>query len=335
MTNNRGAVLRIGVLGAARITPRAVIKPAGLVDDVEVRAVAARDRGRAAAFAANNQIPRVARNYIELLADPEIDAIYNPLPNGLHGHWSIAALEAGKHVLCEKPFAANAKEAEMVVAVARRTKLTCLEAFPYSHHPLAQRIIEIVRRGDLGTLRHMEAWMYFPLLSRSNMRWDVDLAGGSCMDVGCYAIHILRSIAGTEPDVLRAHARCRLPGVDRWMQADLRFTDFLSARITVAMLSTHLFGRGVRVIGERGELRAFNPYTPHLGHLVTIRTSKGSRREHFTYQSSYVFQLRAFARAVLQNEPSPVPSNDAVANMQVIDAVYRAAGMEPRKPTRI
>ncbi|HTD50007.1 MAG TPA: Gfo/Idh/MocA family oxidoreductase, partial [Acidimicrobiia bacterium] len=150
------ATLRIGILGAARIAPSAVIKPARNVDEAAIHAVAARDRTRAQSFASKHGIPKVHDTYAALVADPDLDAIYNPLPNGLHAEWTIAALEAGKHVLCEKPFTANAKEAEDVAAVASRTGLVLMEAFHYRYHPLAQRVLDIVGSGVLGQVRHVE-----------------------------------------------------------------------------------------------------------------------------------------------------------------------------------
>src|SRR5262245_2757151 len=157
------AVLRIATLGAARITPGALVKPARNVADAEVVAVAARDRARAEAFAAKQGIPRVFDSYEDLIADPQIDAVYNPLPNGLHAEWTIAALEAGKHVRCEKPFTANAKEAEEVAAVAERTGLVVMEAFHYRYHPLAARMREVVTSGEIGTIERVDTALCFPL----------------------------------------------------------------------------------------------------------------------------------------------------------------------------
>src|SRR5215467_13402600 len=146
--------LRIGTLGAARITPAALIKPARNSTEAEVVAVAARDRSRAQAFASKHGIPQVCDSYGALVNAPDIDAIYNPLPNGLHAEWTIAALEAGKHVLCEKPFTSNAKEAEEVAAVAERhSDRVLMEAFHYRYHPLAQRMRDVVDSGELGEIR--------------------------------------------------------------------------------------------------------------------------------------------------------------------------------------
>src|SRR2546427_7948192 len=141
------ARLRLGTLGAARIAPAALIRPARRVDEAEVVAVAARDPQRAARFASKHGVARVHESYDALLDDPEVDAVYNPLPNGLHARWTIAALEAGKHVLCEKPFTANAAEAETVASVAARTGRVLMEAFHYRYHPLAERMRAIVESG--------------------------------------------------------------------------------------------------------------------------------------------------------------------------------------------
>ena len=229
--------VRIGILGAARIAPSAVIKPARNIGEAVVAAVAARDRSRADAFASKHAIPNVRDSYAALVADPEIDAIYNPLPNGLHAEWTIAALEAGKHVLCEKPFTANAKEAEAVAAVAARTGLVVMEAFHYRYHPLAQRMREIVESGELGTIRRVETALCFPLPKFSDIRYQYDLAGGATMDVGTYTVHMARLLGCEEPEVVSAEAKLRTPDVDRAMRAELTFPSGHTGRITCSMWS--------------------------------------------------------------------------------------------------
>ena len=203
--------VRIGILGAARIAPSAVIKPARNVGEATIGAVAARDRARAEAFAAKRGVPKVHDSYDALLADPDLDAIYNPLPNGLHAEWTIAALEAGKHVLCEKPFTANAKEAEDVAAVAKRTGLVVMEAFHYRYHPLAQRMRDIVDSGELGQLRSVETALCFPLPKFSDIRYQYDLAGGATMDVGTYTVHMARCWAARSPRSCRPNRSCARP----------------------------------------------------------------------------------------------------------------------------
>src|SRR5436190_1784336 len=217
--------LRIGILGAARIAPMALIRPARQVPEAAVTAVAARDPTRAAIFARKHGIPRVADSYAALLADPEIDAIYNPLPNSLHATWTIQALEAGKHVLCEKPLASNADEARSMADAARRCDRVLVEAFHYRYHPLAARMRAIIDSGALGTVQHIEATMCIPLPIPGDIRYQWKLAGGATMDVGCYAISLVRFLAGAEPEVLRAHARLSSAKVDRWISADFQFAD--------------------------------------------------------------------------------------------------------------
>src|ERR1019366_6866505 len=217
------SVVRIGVLGAARIVPGALIRPARKVSEASVTVIAARDRERATQFAGKHGVARVAPNYAAVIADPDVDAIYNPLPNGLHAEWTTAALEAGKHVLCEKPFTANAAEAEKVAALSERTGLVVMEAFHYRYHPLAERMRAIVESGELGALRHVEASFCFPLPRFSDIRYRFDLAGGATMDAGCYAIHMTRLLGGEEPAVVSATAKLQSAQIDRAMTVELLF----------------------------------------------------------------------------------------------------------------
>jgi predicted dehydrogenase len=322
--------LRIGTLGAARITPAALIKPARNSTEAEVVAVAARDRSRAEAFASKRGIPRVCESYRALVDDPDIDAIYNPLPNGLHAEWTIAALEAGKHVLCEKPFTANAKEAEDVAAVAARTGLVVMEAFHWRYHPLATRVREIIDSGELGTISRVDTALCFPMPLFNDIRYQYDLGGGALMDVGCYTVHMARVFGREEPEVVSAEAKLRTPEVDRAMRAELLFPSGHTGRITCSMWSTWFIETFVRVTGDRGELRVINPTSPQLWHRMRVKIGDNSRTERFTRRPTYEFQLDAFCAAVLRREPTLTPPADSIANMRVIDAIYVAAGMMPR-----
>ena len=296
-------------------------------------AVAARDPSRAEAFAARHGIATVHRDYAALVADPDLDVIYNPLPNGLHGRWTVAALEAGKHVLCEKPFTANRAEAEQVAAVAQGGGQVVAEAFHYRYHPLARRLREVVAGGELGRIHHVEASICFPLPRFDDIRYRLDLAGGALMDAGCYAVHMLRLVGMAEPEVVSARAQLRSPGVDRALRADLRFPDGPTGRLVCSMWSRSLLRLSVRVSGDRGELRVFNPLAPQFPHRMTVRTADGHRVEHFARRSTYTYQLEAFRDAVEHGAPLLTPPADSIANMTVIDALYRAAGLEPRQPS--
>jgi predicted dehydrogenase len=324
--------VRIGILGAARIAPLALIKPSREVADSTVTAVAARDPERARHFAGRHGIATVHDSYEALLVDPEIDAIYIPLPNALHGRWTIAALEAGKHVLCEKPFTANAEEAEAVAAVARRTGLVTMEAFHYRYHALTRRMQEIIASGELGVVRHIEAWFCIPLPFK-DIRWDLRLAGGALMDTGCYAIHIVRTLARAEPTVRSATAKVRKAGVDRLLWAELEFADGRTGSVTASMLSSRLFSVGARVVGSEATMQVFNPVAPQFRHNLVVRSMRGRRKEQVARQpSTYVAQLQAFTAAILRGKRYPTNVDDAVANMRVIDACYVAAGLPRREP---
>jgi len=329
-TVRRMGPVRIGVLGAARIAPAAVVRPARNLGEAEVVAVAARDRSRADAFASKHGIPDVHDSYAALLDDPAIDAIYNPLPNGLHAEWTIAALEAGKHVLCEKPFTANAKEAEDVAAVATRTGLVVMEAFHYRYHPLAARMREIVEGGELGTIQRVETALCFPLPRFSDIRYQYALAGGATMDVGTYTVHMARLLGGEEPQVVSAEAKLRTPDVDRAMRAELAFPSGHTARITCSMWSRRVLQASARVLGDRGELRVVNPTAPQLWHRMRVKSDGAARTERFSRRPTYEYQLEAFCGAVLRGEPTLTPPADSIANMRVLDAIYVAAGMTPR-----
>ena len=328
-----GGTLRIGVLGAARIAPLALIKPAKDNPDVVVAAVAARDGSRARAFAAKNGIERVHDSYEALIADPELDAIYNPLPNGLHGKWTRAAIDAGKHVLCEKPFTANAAEAREIAAVAAGSDRVVMEAFHYRYHPLALRTEQIIASGALGKLKRVEAALCFPLPKFSDIRYNYALAGGALMDAGCYAVHMARTFGGSTPDVVSAQAKLRDPQIDRAMTAELQFPEGHSGQIRCSMWSARLLEIRARVIGERGELRLFNPVLPHVVHRLAVRSAEGKRVERFSRRPSYAYQLDAFAAAVRRGEPVKTTPEDAIENMTVIDAIYQAAGLPVRQPT--
>ena len=325
--------LRIGVLGAARIAPAALIRPAKSVPDVAVAAVAARDPAKAQKFATKHGIAKVHPSYDELLADPDIDAIYNPLPNGLHGRWTIAALEAGKHVLCEKPFTANADEARTVKAAADKTGRVVMEAFHWRYHPFTQRVLDIIASGELGEVRHVETWMVIPLPLPRDIRWQLPLAGGSLMDVGCYALHQLRTYAGAEPEITSAKAKLLKPGIDRWVQADARFADGRTGRITASMLSARFLSLGARVVGSDGILKVFNQTAPQFFGRLSVDAGGASRKERASKDVTYTEQLKAFAGAVLRSESFPTTVDDAIANMEAIDACYRAAGLTPRQPS--
>ena len=286
--------LRIGILGAARISGRAIVEPAKLTG-ARLVAVAARDAGRAEAFAAEHGVERVHASYQQLLDDPEIEAIYNPLANGLHGPWNLRALAAGKHVLTEKPSAANATEALQVRDAVHSSGLVFMEAFHYAYHPVMRRLQELIAKGELGDLQHVEATMVMPPPPEDDPRWSLPLAGGAVMDVGCYALHAQRMFAqyaGGAPRLLGARAgeRKRMPGVDEWLNADLEFPSGATGAVRTSMAVEDV-EFSLKVVGSRGE--AFAPFfvLPQNDDRVIVTTKEDTWVEHLGTRTSYTYQL--------------------------------------------
>jgi predicted dehydrogenase len=325
--------LRIGILGAAGIAPQALLKPATRVPEVTVAAVAARDRQRAQRFADRHGIPRVYDSYAGLVAADDLDAVYVPLPNGLHGEWTLRALAAGKHVLCEKPFTANADEARTVAEAAAASDRVVMEAFHYRYHPLTARVRQLVGEGTIGAVRHVEAHLCFPLPRFSDIRYNLGLAGGATMDAGCYALHALRTFGPGEPVVRAAQAKLHRPGVDRAMDIRLDYPDGATGRAVASMWSARLVDVSLRIVGETGSIRVLNFVVPQMYHRLSVRTATGRRVERVPGDATYTYQLRAFHDAVANGTPLPTDAADAVATMRLIDDSYRAAGLAPRQPT--
>ncbi len=323
-------LLRIGILGAAAIAPAALVAPARRLPGATAAAIAARDPRRAAVFARKHSIPTVHASYAELLADPALDAVYIALPPSHHAEWAAAALAAGKHVLCEKPFTANAEEAAALARQASGGAPVLAEAFHNRYHPIVQRAQEIVLGGELGEVEQAQALFCMPMRRRRDIRLQYELAGGAMMDMGCYCVNLIRGLTGMEPAVLSAQAELGPPQVDRRMAAELALPNGGLARLECALRPWEPPRIYVKVQGSRGSLTLLNPILPHLFHRLTVRSAAGSRRERRGEHSTYWYQLAAFAAACRGEGRMATDTADAVRNMQVIDAVYRAAGLRLR-----
>jgi len=321
--------LRFGILGAARIAPDALIKAAQNVPDADVVAVAARDPKRAREFADAHSIPRVLATYDDLVNDPELDVIYNPLPNSLHCEWTIAALRAGKHVLCEKPLASNAVEAERMAKAADESGKILGEAFHYRYHPLADRIRALMTDGTLGRLVRVEGDFSVPI-PETNIRFDWGLAGGATMDLGCYPLHMIRYFSGLTPRVVSAKAETGPKNIDIAMDVDLELAGGVTAKMSCAMKKDSPLRASFMARGERGELRVTNPIAPHRGHQLIVKTGAGEKTETVPGDTTFTHQLRAFIKAVCGEAKFPTDGAEGIINMRVIDDVYRAAGLPPR-----
>lgn len=316
---------RIGLLGASRIARTAVIAPARDNPDFVVTAVAARDIGRARAYAAEHDIAHVADDYAALVRRDDLDVIYNGLPPGGHARWTIAALEAGKVVLCEKPFARNAGEARAMVAAAEASGGILLEAFHYRFHNVMRAAVALAREGALGDLRSADA-VFEVAIARTpgELRWLADQGGGALMDLGTYTVHAVRSVIGTEPRVVAAEAVFE-DGVDAATRARLEFAEGVTGAVACSM--TVAAPRAIlSVIGSRGTLEIVNFLAPQLGCRFTTVIDGQTRRHGVEGPSTYAAQL-THLREVMTGAVAPLTGGaDAIANMAAIDAIYEAAG---------
>lgn len=316
--------LRIGLVGASRIAPRAVILPAVERSDVQIACVAARDRDRAAAYAAEHGIAQVADTYAALLARDELDLVYISLPPSEHRRWAEAALAARKAVLCEKPFALNVDEARAMVAAADGAGLPLLEAFHYRFHAVFRHVERIVAAARLGTMRRASASFCLPLADRpDDFRWQAALGGGALADLGCYAVHALRTLTGCEPEVISARMVDQA-GVDAVTEAACRFGD-IDATILCSMIAATAQA-SLQVVGDRATLTLENYVAPQLGHRLTI--VEGERivwRGEIAGPTSYAEQLAHVVDVVLHGARAEIGGTDAIATMAALDAIREAS----------
>lgn len=328
--------LRIGILGAARIIEKAIGIPSREAP-VRLVAIAARDRRRAEKIAARFGIDNVVDSYEDVVSASEVEVVYNPLVNSLHGPWNRAAIAAGKHVLSEKPFASNAEEARAVHLAAEHSGLSVVEGFHYVCHPVTKRLHDLLESGELGELRHVEVTMMTPPPEADDPRWSFSLAGGALMDLGCYCLHALRMIArlaGGEPQLVRAIGRERrgCASVDEWVTADFAFPNGATGRARCNMAAVAR-SMTYQLIGSEGSATAMDFVRPDLDDRVLVVTSRGTRTEHLGKRMSYTFQLEALTDQIRRGIPMLTHSGDAVATMQLIDACYHAIGLEARPAT--
>jgi predicted dehydrogenase len=324
------AKVRWGILGVARIAVNRVIPAMQQGELSDVVGIASRDRGRAGDAARQLGIPKAYGSYEEMLADPEIDAVYNPLPNHLHVPVSIQAAEAGKHVLCEKPIGLNTADALKLVAARDRTGVTIGEAFMIEAHPQWQRTVQLVRCGKIGRLRHAVGSFGYYKDDLSNIRYVADYGGGGLLDIGCYPIKTSRMVFGTEPvRVAATMVRDQRCGVDTLASAILEYEHghcvFTCGTLVVGNQSMQFYG-------THGRIELEVPYNARPGGTSRIRIDdgrdpfgSGMTIEEFPACDQYTLQGDAFSRAIKEGTPPPVPLEDSVRNMAVIDAVFRAA----------
>ena len=323
--------VRWGVLGVANIAVKRVIPAMQAGECSEIAGIASRDRGRAEAAARDLGIPKAYGSYDEMLADPGIDAVYNPLPNHLHLPWSTRAAEMGKHVLCEKPIGLNLREALALIAVRDRTGVKMGEGFMVQNHPQWLRIVELVRAGRIGQLRSAVGTFSYFKLEADNIRNIREYGGGALFDIGCYAIKTSRMVFGEEPvSVSAAVTRdARFGDIDMLTSAILEFP----TGHCVFTCSTQIAGQqSMRFFGTNGRIEAEIPFNPTPGGTSRVRIDDcrdlnggGLVTEELPACDQYTIQGDLFSRAILDGGEVPVPLEDAARTMAVIDAVFLAA----------
>lgn len=307
-------VTRIGLIGAAHITPEAMIRPAAMRDDIEIVAVAARDPDRARAFADRYGIGAVEATYEALIGRDDIDLVYVATPPALHADHAIAALNAGKAVLCEKPLTTSPAEARAIVDAARQANRPMIEALHYRFHAAMRRVLEHVRQGDIGDVRSIEA-VFHTRIERTpgELRWSAALGGGALMDLGCYAMHALRTVCGGEPTVVSADQQ-RIDGVDAWTSAKLSFPGGIAAALHCSMVSPRK-AKTLRITGTAGVIDLSNFVVPHVGgELILDRAGVSVRRDFRGTPSTFEAQLD-HVLAVMRGEAEPLTGGrDAIGN---------------------
>ncbi len=319
------ARLKWGVLSTANIGRAAVIPAIQRSNNGQLVAVASRDKERAQAFAAELDIPRAYGSYKALLAAEDIEAVYIPLPNSLHGEWTIKAAEAGKHILCEKPLALNAAEGKDMAAAADRHGVVLMEAFMYRFHPQTEKVLELIHRGIIGEPRLIYAAFTFRLSNPDNIRLRPELGGGALMDVGCYCVNVSRTLAGAEPVEVQAYANWAKTGVDEQMAGTLRFADGLLAQFDCALsLERREF---YQVAGPEGHIAVPSAFLPGTGDTTIYEHHgrQGATAHSIPGVDEYQVMVEHFADCVLHHVPVRYPPAEAAANMRVIEALYRSA----------
>jgi len=334
--DNARKPLRIGILGAAGIAPRAIVFPAHATNH-QLVAVGARDKSRAEEFAKQYQIKKAYGSYQEVIDDPDVDVIYNALHNGAHAPWNIKALAAGKHVLSEKPSVSNAAEAKEVLAATNKSGKVFMEAFHYYYHPMFQRLLTIIKSGEIGEVIKVESALLTPTPDKSDLRMQFALAGGSLMDVGCYALHsqrmISQLIADGEPTIVKTDSNAADGEVDTKLYIQLKYPNGVSG-LARGDMETPVFNAPLTVTGSKGSVHLPN-FVSALDPRVIVDLAGNKRVEHMPSLSTYTYQLLAFAEAVDLGKALKTDAKDALVQATLIDAAYLAANLPIRPSFKI
>jgi D-xylose 1-dehydrogenase (NADP+, D-xylono-1,5-lactone-forming) len=316
--------LRWGILGCARITRRGLIPGLRASAWGTLQALGSRDLATARSWADEFQIPKAHGSYQAVIDDPEVEAVYIPLPNELHKEWVTAAADAGKHVLCEKPLALNGEEARALVAHCRARGVVLMEAFMWRHQPRTAALRRLVAEGAIGTLRLIRSSFSFPI-DPGDWRLDRSRGGGALWDIGCYGVSTARLFAGAEPEAIQALARFGPTGVDLSLTAMMRFPGGVLGLIDCSF--EQAFRCFYELVGTRGVIEVPDAYLPPEQPTARLRGADSVQDLVFEGQNQYAEMVDAFALAAADaTHRLPDPAEDGLAQMMVLDAILTAAG---------
>lgn len=314
--------IRWGLVSTAHIN-QSVIPAIRASRRSQLTAVASRSLEQARAYAAQWEIPRAFGSYEAMLSDPEIDAVYISLPNSLHSEWAVKAMQAGKHVLCEKPLATTLPDVDAIIAAQRQTGMAAAEAFMYRHHPQTLKVREIVASGALGTVQLLRGSFTFRLTNPANIRLNADLHGGSLWDIGCYPLSYTRTALGLEPEEMFAWQVTASSGVDESLCGTLRFPGNIYAQILCSFNSP--YSAGVEILGDAGQLYIPDPYKPGTKSEIILRRDGQTEVIPVESQELYVGEVEDLVDTILTGKAPRVSLSDSRNNVAAILALLESA----------
>ena len=315
--------LRWGLLSTARIN-KALFPPLRMSPRNILSAVASRELDRAQAYAKEHNIPRAFGSYEEMLADPDIDVIYNPLPNNMHTEWTVKAAQAGKHILCEKPFANTVEEVDAMADAAKKAGVVVMEAFMYRHHPQTLRVKDMIENGAVGKLQIVRGSFMFKIGNEEDVRLNASLGGGSIWDVGCYPISYTRLIVGQEPVEVFGYGMFGLASkVDEIFAGQMRFANGVFAHFDCGFRSPVRVR--MEIVGDKGNLTVLSPFTPRLNERIIL--FNGEKEEVFTIpgEDLYLGEVENMADAILNGAPIRMSLADSRNNVLLIQKFLESA----------
>jgi len=319
---NKPSTLRWGLLSTARIN-RALIEPLQSSKNSMLCAVASRSYDKAAEYAKLWGIPRFHSTYEALLSDPEIDVIYNSLPNGLHAEWTIKAMQMGKHVLCEKPLATSIDDADAIIQSAKNTGMVVTEAFMYRHHPQTLLVKQMVDNGAIGNIQLIRGSFCYTNTRASDPRFVPELGGGSLWDVGCYPLSYTRYITGKEPDEVFGHQETGQTGIDLLYTGQMHFPGGVIAQFESSFISP--FKAYMEITGDKGRIQISEPYKPGIQTKLILEKDGQTQTIQVKGEKLYYGELEDIENAIIYGKPLRISLEESKANIATIEALYQSA----------